>query len=158
MLSKRIVTSIDRYPPLHTTSLCQAGTGKTQVAKMLMRLRRCSFAALTGKAASNENGRTLHSIFVLRTNQTKAEIESRRNGHVSKVSDRVVAHIRSVLAGVEYLLIDEWTMIGALMMADIELRLRCAFDDDQLFGGLNVVSRMRKVQSVHSLLRVIFKI
>ncbi|KAJ5245614.1 hypothetical protein N7489_005710 [Penicillium chrysogenum] len=89
-------------------------------------------AALTGVAAFNVMGRTLHSLFRLPLKLT--------GEHVSPRTDTLKA-IQEVFHDIRYLIINEKSMVGLDMLLWIEQRCREIFprSRDRYFGGLNVL-------------------
>lgn len=109
-----------------------AGTGKSHVINVM-----CSvfnnhsylIAAPTGRAAHNVCGVTLHSLLSLGTRVWK---ETLTNEPLKRIQDRFL--------NVKYLIIDEYSMVGAKMMNIIDKRLlQVTGKQDKLFGGLNII-------------------
>lgn len=121
----------------------KAGTGKSRLIMLLSatltRIAREAgvrtpilCAALTGVAAFNVMGRTLHSLFRLPLKLT--------GEHVSPRTDTLKA-IQEVFHDIRYLIINEKSMVGLDMLLWIEQRCREIFprSRDRYFGGLNVL-------------------
>ena len=109
------------------------GTGKSRVVNALRDFfdrkgegRRFRLAAYTGVAARNIGGATLHSL--LRMNES-----GRRLGTKSK------RELVDMWDGVDYLFIDEVSMIGCEMLHNISSVLTEATGKTCAFGGVNVV-------------------
>lgn len=107
------------------------GTGKSRVIKALQEFfeqrgesRMLRLSSYTGIAAHNIGGMTLHSALSIgRKNRSAAS------------NNKLV----SAWQGVEYLFIDEVSMIGCTFLAKIDEYLRRAKENDMLFGGVNVI-------------------
>lgn len=108
------------------------GTGKSRVIKAL----RCFFdersesrmlrlSAYTGIAANNIEGMTLHSALHLNARNVKS----------AATTNNLIASWQ----GIEYLFIDEISMIGCDLLVKIDEGLRRAKENDKLFGGVNVI-------------------
>jgi len=94
------------------------GTGKPyliQCLKLLLK-ENVRVAAPTGVAAFNVDGYTLHSILGLPVKGEFKELEGNR-----------LQNIQESLAGVEYIIIDEMSMIGRKLFGQVDRRLRQAF-------------------------------
>src|SRR6266581_1409461 len=86
--------------------------------------------APTGKAAHNIGGTTLHSCFSLPVSKNSNEIKP--------LSDDKCNSLRSKLWDLDFVIIDEISMVGARMFSNIDKRLRQIFNSKDLFGGKNV--------------------
>ena len=84
-------------------------------------------AGPTGVAAFNINGHTLHSLLRM---PTKGEFEY--------LQGEQLHHMQQSLANMEYLIIDEMSMVGRKIFGQVDKRLRQAFPQrsDQQLGGL----------------------
>ena len=109
------------------------GTGKSQVINALHTFfqrkredRRFRLAAYTGVAAHNIQGMTLHAA--LRLNQ-------QRKGNSSRVTQDLITMWR----GVDYLFIDEVSMIGCKFLFKLHEALCVAKEDKRPFGGINII-------------------
>ena len=115
-------------PPLRMIISGTAGTGKSYVIHCLRLLLgdRVCVAAPTGVAAFNIEGHTLHSFLSL---LTKGEYKDLEGEHLH--------HIQQSMAEMQYLIIDEMSMVGRKTFDQIDKRLRQVFPHhaDQLFGG-----------------------
>ena len=76
-------------------------------------------------AAFNVDGHTLHSL------PTEGEFKDLQGEHLNK--------IQQALAGIEYLIIDEMSMVGRKMFGQVDRRLRQVFPD-QVLGGIRFPS------------------
>jgi hypothetical protein len=111
------------------------GTGKTQVIKALMEFfkmrneaHRFVIVAPTGSAAALLGGSTYHYMFGIN--------ESTGN----RVSSNQSAQIRSRLSGVEYIFLDEVSMLSCRDMYRISMTLATVLNrPDMPFGGLNMI-------------------
>ena len=105
-----------------------AGTGKSYLIHCLRLLLgdKVCVTASTSVATCNIEGYTLHSLLSL---PTKGEYKDLEGEHLH--------HMQQSLAGMEYLIIDEMSMVGRKMLGQVDKRLRQVFPHhaDQLFGG-----------------------
>jgi len=108
------------------------GTGKSRVLDALREYfksrnesHRFRLASFTGVAAKNIRGMTLHSALSL--NKRK-----RRN-------DKGLTELISMWRDVDYLFIDEVSMIGCNLMLEIHEALCEAKESTQPFGGINII-------------------
>ena len=106
-----------------------AGTGKSYVINAMLDIipkEQVYVAAPTGKAANNIGGSTLHSLLHLMNPEEM-------KGQQLKMMQNKFKQIR-------YLIIDEYSMVGALMLNKIDRRLRQATGKAQeLFGGISII-------------------
>jgi len=123
--------------PLRMFITGPGGTGKSRVIKALKdwfdrrdQQRRFRLASFTGVAANNIDGMTLHSALSL------GQIS-----HLTKSSplSRTRQTLVSMWQGVHYLFIDEVSMIGCKMLADISIALEMAKEKTTPFGGINII-------------------
>ncbi|KZS90828.1 hypothetical protein SISNIDRAFT_414933, partial [Sistotremastrum niveocremeum HHB9708] len=91
------------------------GTGKSRVIHAVTdwfaqrgQSRRLRLASYTGVAASNINGATLHAVLMLT-----------RRSYGASAKKSTLADMQKLWEGVDYLLIDEVSMIGCAMLTDI---------------------------------------
>ena len=86
--------------------------------------------AYTGKASFNVNGITLHSFL-------KLPIGSKR---LTELKGIALQQLQSNLENVEYLIIDEYSLVGQGLLGWIDSRCRQATGlANQIFGGLSVI-------------------
>jgi len=109
------------------------GTGKSRVVSALRDMfesrgekRRFRLAAYTGVAARNIGGATLHAL--LQMNESGREISAKTKRDLSAMWE-----------GVDYLFVDEVSMIGCEMMHKISRALTEAKGSTTAFGGINVI-------------------
>ena len=112
------------------------GTGKSQVLKALVEFfkernesHRIMILAPTGSAAALLNGSTYHSVLGINSegHQTKNESTSQRN-------------VRERLDGVDYIFLDEISMVACHELYQISASLAKARNMTELpFGGLNMI-------------------
>ena len=110
-----------------------AGTGKSYLIQAIKELMgdKCLLTAPTGVAAFNISGETIHSALGLQCKLALAEMSS---------SGPALQKLQDKFAGVELLVIDEYSMVGKRMLATVEKRLRQAVPASSLpFGGLSVL-------------------
>ena len=114
--------------PLRMIVSGTAGTGKSYLIHCLRLLlqHKVRVVAHTGVAAFNVDGHTLHSLLSL---PTKGDFKNHQGEHLNK--------IQQALAGMEYLIIDEMSMVGRKMFGQVDRRLRQVFPhrSDQVLGG-----------------------
>ena len=107
-----------------------AGTGKTYLIKGI-RKRLCEakgtgskaplvVIAPTGVAAFNINGTTIHSAFSIPITNSNKKLEL-KGENLKRLQDK--------LRDVEYVIIDEKSMVGRRMLGLIDVRLRQAFPE-----------------------------
>ena len=88
--------------------------------------------ALTGVAAFNINGMTLHSAFLLG--------HSKYSGFQPLSHDRLNT-LRTRLLHLMFVIIDEVSMVGSNMLLEIHKRLQQSnVSDDQVFGGVSILA------------------
>ena len=122
-------SSNPRQSPLRMVVLGTAGTGKSyliQCLKLLLKSRLC-VAAPTGVAAAfNVDGYTLHSLLSLPVKGDFKPLEGKR-----------LQNVQETLASVEYIIIDEMSMVGRKMFGQVNRRLRQVYPNqsEELFGG-----------------------
>lgn len=124
-----------------------AGSGKSFLLKLIVEhIRRCyaptedvllkplfvEVASLTGVAARQIGGRTLHSVFSLPIEKGKPAIYHKMNGERLERERRKWRFIR-------WLVIDEVSMVSYENLRIIHLRLQEFKNNDLLFGGINVI-------------------
>ena len=87
-------------------------------------------AAPTGRAAHNVVGQTLHSLLQLPV-----------QGEFKELSGNQLIKLQNAFKGAKMLIIDEYSMVGAVMLGQIDSRLRQAFPrfKDFVFGNLSIV-------------------
>ncbi|XP_076461676.1 uncharacterized protein LOC143294132 [Babylonia areolata] len=93
---------------------------------------RVRLTAPTGKAAYNIKGITLHTAFCLPANQSLSNYVKLDAGRLNT--------LRSSLAELRVLIIDEISMVGANMLAFVDQRLREVMGCDKPFGGVSVLA------------------
>ena len=117
------------------------GVGKSTVSHSIVELiRQYEFnvysCALCGVAASNLiDGRTIHSIFDIPLLK-KGE---KSDMHVEPLSTKKLELIRRRLHNIDLLLVDEISMVDAVLFAQIDQRLRQIKNNDIPFGGIAVI-------------------
>ena len=111
-------------PPLRMVVSGTAGTGKSYLIQCLKLLLKV--AAPTGVAAFNVDGYTLHSLLSLPVKGDFKPLEGKR-----------LQTIQQTLAAVDYIIIDEMSMVGRKMFGQVDRRLRQVFPErsEELFGG-----------------------
>ena len=110
----------------------QAGSGKSYLINGIKQLlsELCIITSYFGIAAFNVKGQILHSLFQL-------PIRGKRNGELKGTAFQ---RLQENLANVQYIIIDEFSVLGQKMFGWIDHRYRQGTGNmDQLFGGLNVL-------------------
>ncbi|KAF4617978.1 hypothetical protein D9613_013011 [Agrocybe pediades] len=116
------------------------GTGKTQVIKAVLEMfkqknesHRFIVVAPTGTAAALLNGSTYHSAFGI-------HIKGNNDAGMGRSGSDLINDLRVKLAGVEYVFIDEVSMISCHELYAISARLAELTNvHDKPFGGINVI-------------------
>ena len=115
------------------------GTGKSQVIKAVIDLfnkrnesHRFIVLAPTGTAAALLNGSTYHRTLGI-ISRSEAGINYSRN------EGAIINEVRTRLQGVEYIFIDEVSMLSCRDLFVISQRLSQVFNKDTLFGGINMI-------------------
>ena len=115
-------------PPLRLIISGTAGTGKSYLIHCLRLLldHRVRVAAPTGVAAFNIEGHTLHSLLSLPVKGDFKDLQGER-----------LHEMQQSLADMEYLIIDEMSMVGRKFLGQVDQRLRQVFPHraDTVFGG-----------------------
>ena len=128
-------------PPLKMYLGGMGGTGKTQVIKALISLfvrrneaHRFAVVAPTGNAAANIGGSTYHSLLGIRIDE--------KDGHGEHIKNEaaLIAEAKTKLKGVEYILVDEISMVSSREFYSICARLSEILNKpDIVFGGVNMI-------------------
>lgn len=95
--------------------MCTAGTGKSYLVNCLKLLLQHNphVCAPTGVAAYNIDGTTLHSLFSLPT-----------KGDFRQLKGQKLHKLQQLLEDMQYLVIDEMSMVGRKTFGQIDRRLR----------------------------------
>ena len=117
------------------------GTGKSQVIKALISMfnqrqesHRFIVLAPTGTAAALLNGSTYHSMLGIRSSNLNGEDERIRN------ENSVIREVQERLEGVDYIFIDEISMIACHELYMISSQLSKVTNEyDKPFGGKNII-------------------
>jgi hypothetical protein len=129
--------STDRTaPPLRMYIGGPGGTGKSRVIDALKEFfkqrgeeRRLRLASYTGVAARNISGMTLH-----------AALGMGQHGESTKKSGKALRDLMSMWDGVDYLFVDEVSMVGCTMLYNISVALCAAKGEaNTAFGGVNMI-------------------
>ena len=118
--------------PLLLIILGEGGTGKSYVINALRNLlgQSCAVAAPTGKAAYNVQGVTLHSLLKLPVGP---------RGH-KDLKGQSLKQLQQQFEKIQYIVIDEFSMLGQAMFGWVDNRLRQATaKTDELLGGISVI-------------------
>ncbi len=109
-----------------------AGTGKSYLINAVRNLlqSKCAITATTGKAAYNIKGVTVHSLL-------KLPIGARGN---KDMTGRSLCRLQESLNNIEYIIIDEYSMLGQVTFGWIDKRCKQATDlYDEVFGGKSLI-------------------
>ena len=109
-----------------------AGTGKSYLINAIRNLlqSKCAVTATTGIAAYNIRGITLHSLL-------KLPIGSRANKDLTGQS---LCRLQDNLNGTEYIIIDEYSMLGQVTFGWVDKRCKQATGCwDRVFGGKSLI-------------------
>ena len=117
------------------------GTGKTRVIKALISMfdqrqenHRFIVLAPTGTAAALLNGSTYHSILGIRSSKDNDGEESLRN------ENSVIKEVQERLEGVDYIFIDEISMVACHELYSISSQLaKVTNEHNKPFGGKNII-------------------
>jgi hypothetical protein len=109
-----------------------AGTGKSYLIHAIRNLlqARCAITATTGKASYNISGKTIHSLL-------KLPVGPRGNKELSGSS---LVRLQENPKHIDYILIDEYSMLGQTTFGWVDRRCRQATGiTDELFGGKCII-------------------
>lgn len=144
---KHIIEEIKQNNNLYEFVTGPAGAGKSQLIKAIyqssIRLLNSKpgsnpeqikvlLAAPTGRAAFSIGGVTLHGAFQLPVSQCSYEL--------NPLSSNVCNSLRSKLNDLKLIIIDEISMVGSKVFAQIDSRLRQIFRSNKIFGGISIVA------------------
>ena len=118
--------------PLALIIIGEGGTGKSYLINAIHTLLRakCAVTATTGKAAFNINGVTVHSLL-------KLPVGSRGNKDLAGQS---LIRLQESLSGIDYIIIDEYSMLGQTMFGWVDRRCKQASGcHDKLLGNKSVI-------------------
>ena len=122
----------DHSKPLRMIVSGTAGTGKSYLIHCLRKLlqHKVKVIAPTGVAAFNVQGHTIHSLLYLPTKGDFKDLEGDR-----------LHSLQQNLQEVEYIIIDEMSMVGRKMFGQVDSRLRQAFphNADTVLGGCSCI-------------------
>jgi ATP-dependent DNA helicase PIF1 len=138
-----LIANPSQVEPLRLIIMGTAGTGKSHLIKTVRnRLQEMAkvysintqspvlVLAPTGVAAFNIRGVTIHSALSIPIGSNNFDIDGER-----------LKQLQKRLGGVNYLIIDEKSMVGRRMLALIDMRLRQAFPEhkNQPFGNCSII-------------------
>jgi len=118
--------------PLLLIIIGVGGTGKSYLISAIRNLLQhsCAVAATTGKASYAIHGCTIHSLL-------KLPIGPKGNKDLSGQS---LVRLQNLLQNIDYILIDEYSMLGQKMLAWVDKRCRQATGlTNELFGGKSII-------------------
>ena len=118
-------SNADDQDPLCLIIIGVAGTGKSSLLR-----NKCVVTATTGKASYNNRGMTIHSLL-------KLPAGSRRQKHLT---GETLARLQKSLNGVDYTLIDEYSMLRQVTFGWIDKRCKQAIGfHDKVLGGKSLI-------------------
>ena len=109
-----------------------AGSGKSYLINCIKKLlgEKCLLTSFFGIAAFNINGKTLHSTLRL-------PMKNRLN---HELKGKSLENLQNDLNGIDYIIIDEFSVVGQNMLGWIDSRCRQATGKmDKLFGGISII-------------------
>ena len=111
----------------------KAGTGKSVLLQYFVRhtSKQVAVVAPTGVAALNVGGQTIHSFFSM-------GLDIQDPDNCSQVADMGYKR-KEILNGIQTLVIDEISMVSADVMDMIDAKLKYARDNDEPFGGCQII-------------------
>ena len=118
--------------PLLLIIIGVAGTGKSYLINAIRNLLQysCAVTATTGKASYNINGCTIHSLL-------KLPVRSRGN---KELTGQALVRLQTKLKDINYILIDEYSMLGQTLFGWIDKRCRQATGNcSEVFGGKSII-------------------
>ena len=118
--------------PLLMQILGTAGTSKSFLIGTLINLlsNHCLITTTTGMAAYHIHGMTLHSALQLPV----------RDHNCNDLQGSSLASLQQRLAEIQYIIIDEVSMLGQRMIAWVDRRLcQATGHQDKPFGGLSII-------------------
>ena len=122
----------DDKDPLCLIIIGVAGTGKSYLINTIRSLlgNRCAVTATTGKASYNIRGVTIHSLL-------KLPVGPQRQKDLTGES---LCRLQDSLAEIDYILIDEYSMLGQINFGWIDKRCKQATGyHDKLLGGKSLI-------------------
>ena len=135
--------------PLRMLMTGPGGTGKTHVVKALQRVmsifgcaHRIRFLAPTGSAAALIDGQTIHAglgIIVELSRKDKAERVDAGDDYTFHISGARREELRAEWKNVDFVMIDECSMLGASLLCKLDAALRYVRENDDWFGGINII-------------------
>ena len=118
--------------PLLLIIIGEGGTGKSFLINTIRNLlkEKCVVTATTGKASFNISGMTIHSLLKLPVSKISQ----------NDLSGSSLESLQQDLRSVDYIIIDEYSMLGQTAMGWVDRRCRQATAlKDKLFGGKSIV-------------------
>lgn len=133
--------------PLRMMMTGPGGTGKTHVVNALYALMKqynCGykirFLAPTGAAAVLIGGQTIHSGFGIKPRAKSGKKDSNDDNTLQyTISERKKAELRAEWRNVDFVLIDEVSMVSAELLCELDSVLRFAKEANDWFGGINII-------------------
>ena len=123
---------VDSHVKLSSEQLLVIITGKSYIINVIQNLlcEKCIVLAFFGIAAFNIKGSTLHSILQLPIGPKKGD----------ELKGEALMKLQEDLRGIEYIIIDEFSVVGQNMFGWINSRCRQAIGlSEKTFGGINVI-------------------
>ena len=118
IVQEHFLKELSEREPLRMIVSGTAGTGKSYLIQCLKLLLgdRLRTSAPTGAAAFIVDGYTLHSLLSIPV-----------KGEFKDLEGKQLQNIQQFMAGVDYLIIDEMSMVGRKMFGQVDRRLRQVF-------------------------------
>ena len=129
---RKLTTLNQELPPLRMIVSGTARTGKSYLIRAISHCTsgRCILSATTGMAAFNICGQTLHSVL---------QLPVRFSNH-KDLQGAALHRLQRRFESISYLIIGEMSMLGQVMFAWVDKRLRQATGKlDQPLGGISVI-------------------
>lgn len=134
----------DHRKPLRFLMTGPGGMGKTHTITAFQHLMAqfdsahlIRFLAPTGNTAVNlPDGQTIHKACGIKVFDDSS---SGRHALRMTISIEKQSELRREWRNVEFLLVDEVSLVGAQLLGDLDLMLRCVREQDDWFGGINII-------------------
>ena len=132
IVNRHVQDTSEEKDPLCLIIIGVAGTGKSYLINGLRNLlqSKCAVTATTGKASYNIKGVTIHSLL-------KLPVGPRGNKDLTGQS---LCRLQESLNGVDYILIDEYSMLGQTTFGQIDKRCKQATGyHNKVLGGKSLI-------------------
>ncbi|KAK6997322.1 PIF1-like helicase-domain-containing protein [Favolaschia claudopus] len=122
------------------------GVGKTHVVRAVQKVmdlygaaHKIKFTAPLGSCAALIKGSTLHSALKIKVNKKTKGLERSDNEYTVNLSIQQKMDLEEEWAEIDILVIDEVSLLGAELLAEIDQLLRFIKGDSRPFGGVIIV-------------------